>query len=109
MVTRLLGVARDITENVELEQRLAAEALHDPLTGLPNRRLLTDRLGTALHRNAGPVPVLYCDLDGFKTVNDAAGHAVGDAVLCATADRLTAVLRPLDTVARVGGDEFVAF
>lgn len=107
-VTRLLGVARDITENVELEQRLAAEALHDPLTGLPNRRLLTDRLGTALHRNAGPVPVLYCDLDGFKTVNDAAGHAVGDAVLCATADRLTAVLRPLDTVARVGGDEFVA-
>lgn len=107
-VTRLLGVTRDITENVELEQRLAAEALHDPLTGLPNRRLLTDRLGTALQRSTVPVPVLYCDLDGFKTVNDAAGHAVGDAVLCATARRLASVLRPLDTVARVGGDEFVA-
>ncbi|MBW0115913.1 diguanylate cyclase domain-containing protein [Pseudonocardia abyssalis] len=110
-VTRLLGVVRDITENVELEERLAAEALHDPLTGLPNRRLLTDRLATALHRTArttGLVPVLYCDLDGFKVVNDTAGHAVGDAVLCATATRLTTVLRPQDTVARVGGDEFVA-
>ncbi|MHA6783902.1 diguanylate cyclase domain-containing protein [Pseudonocardia saturnea] len=110
-VTQLLGVARDITENVALEERLAAAALHDPLTGLPNRRLLHDRLQTALHRAArtgGPVPVLYCDLDEFKSVNDTAGHAVGDAVLCATAGRLTAVLRPQDTVARVGGDEFVA-
>ncbi|GAA3229815.1 hypothetical protein GCM10017691_22160 [Pseudonocardia petroleophila] len=110
-VTRLLGVVRDITENVELEERLAAQALHDPLTGLPNRRLLTDRLATALHRTSrsgDPVPVLYCDLDGFKIVNDTAGHAVGDAVLCATAARLTEVLRPQDTVARVGGDEFVA-
>ncbi|MDN5933974.1 MAG: sensor domain-containing diguanylate cyclase, partial [Pseudonocardia sp.] len=110
-VTQLLGVARDITENVALEERLAAAALHDQLTGLPNRRLLHDRLQTALHRAARtgvPVPVLYCDLDEFKTVNDTAGHAVGDVVLCVTAARLTAVLRPQDTVARVGGDEFVA-
>jgi diguanylate cyclase (GGDEF)-like protein/PAS domain S-box-containing protein len=110
-VTQLLGVARDITENVELEERLATAALHDPLTGLPNRRLLHDRLETALHRVArsgGPVPVLFCDLDDFKNVNDSAGHAVGDAVLRVTAERLRAVLRPQDTVARVGGDEFVA-
>ncbi|QJY49558.1 GGDEF domain-containing protein [Pseudonocardia broussonetiae] len=110
-VTALLGVARDITENVELEERLAAAALHDPLTGLPNRRLLADRLETALHRasrTGSEVPVLFCDLDGFKVVNDTAGHAVGDALLQATAARLKKVLRPQDTVARVGGDEFVA-
>lgn len=110
-VTQLLGVTRDITENVELEERLAAAALHDPLTGLPNRRLLHDRMETALHRTArtgDPVPVLYCDLDSFKSVNDTAGHAVGDAVLCVMADRFKAVLQPQDTIARVGGDEFVA-
>ncbi|WP_300018661.1 diguanylate cyclase [Pseudonocardia sp.] len=109
-VTQLLGVARDVTENVALEERLAAAALHDPLTGLPNRRLLTDRLAIALHRSArghSPVAVLFCDLDGFKHVNDTAGHVAGDAVLRATAKRLRAVLRPQDTVARVGGDEFV--
>jgi diguanylate cyclase (GGDEF)-like protein/PAS domain S-box-containing protein len=107
-VTQLLGVARDVTENVALEERLAAAALHDPLTGLPNRRLLTDRLGIALRRSArAPVPVLFCDLDGFKHVNDTAGHAAGDVVLRTTATRLLGVLRPQDTVARVGGDEFV--
>lgn len=109
-VTQLLGVARDVTENVELEEQLASAALHDPLTGLPNRRLLTDRLDIALRRSArghAPVPVLFCDLDGFKHVNDTAGHAAGDVVLRATATRLLSVLRPQDTVARVGGDEFV--
>lgn len=108
LVRQLLGVARDITETVEVERRLADAALHDPLTGLPNRRLLTDRLDAALKEVPadGQVVVLFCDLDGFKHVNDAAGHAAGDAVLTATASRLRAVLRPADTVARVGGDEF---
>lgn len=110
-VTQLLGVSRDVTDTVSMEERLADAALHDPLTTLPNRRLLTDRLDTALRRTArtgGVVPVLFCDLDGFKRVNDTAGHAAGDEVLRLTAERLRGVLRPGDTAARVGGDEFVA-
>jgi diguanylate cyclase (GGDEF)-like protein/PAS domain S-box-containing protein len=110
VVTQLLGVARDITDVVEVEQRLEAAALHDALTGLPNRTLLADRLGSALSRagrTGQEVPVLFCDLDGFKRVNDTAGHAAGDAVLAITAQRLQSQLRQVDTVARVGGDEFV--
>ncbi len=109
-VSQLLAVARDITDTVELEQQLLQAALHDPLTGLPNRRLLADRLDAAIKRTArsgGQVAVLFCDLDGFKQVNDTGGHAAGDAVLTVTATRLQALLRPPDTVARVGGDEFV--
>jgi diguanylate cyclase (GGDEF)-like protein/PAS domain S-box-containing protein len=108
-VRQLLGVARDITEIVEVEQQLTEAALHDPLTGLPNRRLLSDRLESALRRATtdAAVVVLFCDLDGFKQVNDSGGHAAGDAVLTATAARLRNLLRPQDTVARVGGDEFV--
>jgi len=109
-VRQLLGIARDISETVEVEQRLTDVALHDPLTGLPNRRLLADRLGSALTgatRSGEQIAVLFCDLDGFKHVNDTAGHAAGDVVLTTTASRLQAVLRPEDTVARVGGDEFV--
>ncbi len=109
-VREILGVIRDVTEVVEAEQRLTHTALHDPLTGLPNRALLMDRLAAALAR-AGQtkrdVAILFCDLDGFKRVNDTAGHAAGDAVLLETAARLTGVLRDYDTVARVGGDEFV--
>ncbi len=108
-VVELLGVARDVTDNVEFEERLAAAALHDPLTGLPNRALLVARLDAALRRTPDArVAVLFCDLDGFKRVNDTAGHAAGDAVLRVTARRLRGVLGPDDTVARVGGDEFVA-
>ncbi len=109
-VVRALGMTRDIQESVELTERLEAAAVLDDLTGLPNRRLLTDRLEGALSRQARsrrPVLVLYGDLDGFKRVNDTGGHGAGDAVLRATALRISALLRPEDTVARIGGDEFV--
>jgi PAS domain S-box-containing protein len=109
-VVEVLGVARDITDVMEAEERLTRAALHDNLTGLPNRALLVDRLEAALARSGRDgreVAVLYCDLDGFKRVNDTAGHAAGDAVLLEIANRLNSVLRDHDTVARVGGDEFV--
>jgi PAS domain S-box-containing protein len=109
-VLEVLGVVRDVTDVIEAEERLAYTALHDPLTGLPNRALLMDRLDAALARadqNQRDVAILFCDLDGFKRVNDAAGHAAGDIVLIETASRLKAVLREHDTVARIGGDEFV--
>jgi len=89
---------------------LTHAALHDDLTGLPNRALLVDRLDAALTRSGHDqreVAVLFCDLDGFKFVNDTSGHAAGDQVLREIGHRLTAVLRDGDTVARVGGDEFV--
>jgi diguanylate cyclase (GGDEF)-like protein/PAS domain S-box-containing protein len=109
-VLEVLGVLRDITDIMEAEDRLTRAALHDDLTGLPNRALLVDRLEAALTRSARDgreVGVLYCDLDGFKRVNDTAGHAAGDTVLLEVARRLNSVLRDDDTVARVGGDEFV--
>jgi len=109
-VTEVLSVVRDVTEVVAAEDGLKHAALHDPLTGLPNRTLLADRLAGALaraQRSRRDVAVLFCDLDGFKRVNDVAGHAVGDAVLSHTARRLKEVLREQDTVARAGGDEFV--
>jgi diguanylate cyclase (GGDEF)-like protein/PAS domain S-box-containing protein len=111
-VVEVLGVVRDVTELVEAEARLAHAALHDRLTGLPNRALLLDRLEAALARSAreeddGVVSLLFCDLDGFKRVNDLAGHAVGDAVLVEAAHRLQSVVREGETVARLGGDEFV--
>ncbi len=109
-VIQMLGVARDVTDIVEMEDRLREAALHDPLTGLPNRTLLGDRLTNALarcRRTSCEVAVLFCDLDGFKQVNDTGGHAAGDHVLRVTADRLREMLRTQDTVARLGGDEFV--
>jgi diguanylate cyclase (GGDEF)-like protein/PAS domain S-box-containing protein len=109
-VREVLSVLRDVTDLVQAEDRLTYAALHDDLTGLPNRVLLVERLETALVRSgtdACEVAVLFCDLDGFKNVNDTAGHAAGDAVLLEVARRLTHVLRDNDTVARVGGDEFV--
>jgi diguanylate cyclase (GGDEF)-like protein/PAS domain S-box-containing protein len=109
-VVEILGVLRDITDVVLAEEQLSHGALHDPLTGLPNRALLLDRLEAALARSAREhrdIAILFCDLDGFKQVNDSAGHAAGDAVLVQAAARLGGVLRPGDTVARVGGDEFV--
>lgn len=104
------AIARDITDRRRLEQELTLQATHDTLTGLPNRTLLADRLSHALAGAAergGPVAVLFCDLDQFKTVNDASGHLVGDELLVEVARRLRAVIRPSDTVARFGGDEFV--
>ena len=93
------------------EQRMRHEALHDPLTGLANRTLLRDRLEHAIaraERERGATAVLFIDLDNFKAVNDSHGHAAGDAVLVESARRLHAAVRPGDTVARIGGDEFVA-
>lgn len=110
VVTQLVGALHDITDAMGLQSRLEHDALHDSLTGLPNRALLMDRLNVALARSRGErreVAVLFCDLDSFKRVNDTAGHADGDVVLQETARRLQGVLRDGDTVARVGGDEFV--
>ena len=106
--TRVLGTLQDITDQKEAEDALAHQALHDTLTGLPNRALLLDRLERALgYRNGRAVAVAFMDLDRFKWVNDSLSHAAGDELLVAVAARLSAVLRPSDTLARLGGDEFV--
>jgi diguanylate cyclase (GGDEF)-like protein len=96
-------------ERKRAEGKLAYQALHDPLTGLPNRALFLDRLGVALdrsRRSGGSIAVLFLDVDNFKRVNDSLGHAAGDRLLAALADRMRTMLRPMDTVARFGGDEF---
>lgn len=109
---RLSGLAAHAAaalRNAGLLDELSHRSLHDPLTGLPNRTLLRDRLSHALahaRRTTGLVGVLVIDLDDFKQVNDTHGHACGDSVIIAQARRLRAVLRPGDTVARMGGDEF---
>jgi diguanylate cyclase (GGDEF)-like protein/PAS domain S-box-containing protein len=98
--------AKDVTDRVWLER----QALHDPLTRLPNRLLLLDRARQALarmHRAGGVVALLFVDLDRFKAVNDNLGHDVGDRLLVDVAARLAALMRDSDTVARLGGDEFV--
>lgn len=99
----------DITGRKRAEIKLAHQALHDPLTGLPNRTLFLDRLSVGLarmERSQAAVAVLFLDLDKFKVVNDSLGHDVGDQLLVAVANRLRAGLRPGDTAARYGGDEF---
>ena len=109
--TRMVGTVHDVTERRTLEDRLRHQAFHDDLTGLPNRSLFVDRLEQALRRTRRRrrrrVAVLFMDLDGFKVVNDSLGHEAGDRLLVAVADRLRGCLRPEDTLARFGGDEFV--
>ena len=108
-ITHWLAGQRDITKRKSLEESLRYQALHDPLTGLPNRLLFMDRLEHALSlasRQTRLIMVLFVDLDDFKVVNDSLGHEAGDTLLVAVAKRLEACLRPEDTVARFGGDEF---
>jgi diguanylate cyclase (GGDEF)-like protein/PAS domain S-box-containing protein len=106
-VATILGTA---LARLRSEERMRHEALHDPLTGLANRTLLRDRLEHALartERESAATGVLFVDLDDFKRINDRFGHAAGDAVLTEVAARLRGAVRPADTVARYGGDEFV--
>jgi diguanylate cyclase (GGDEF)-like protein/PAS domain S-box-containing protein len=109
-VERMVGTTQDVTEQRAAEQRLAHQALHDPLTDLPNRALFLDRLQHALtrsRRSGSNVAVCFCDVDDFKDVNDSLGHESGDELLVALPPRLREALRAGDTVARFGGDEFV--
>jgi diguanylate cyclase (GGDEF)-like protein/PAS domain S-box-containing protein len=108
--TGWIATVDDITDRRRAESQLAHQATHDPLTKLPNRLLLEDRLRQAcarLRRDTSSVSVLFIDLDGFKSINDTRGHRAGDEVLVATARRLRNVVRDVDTVARFAGDEFV--
>jgi diguanylate cyclase (GGDEF)-like protein len=100
--------SRDVTETVQAHERLSYEATHDVLTGLANRALFAERLAASI-TPAGPghrISIVLIDLDDFKTVNDTLGHAVGDGLLVAVAERMRAGIRPTDTIARLGGDEF---
>lgn len=106
----VLATVRDITALKSAQQELAHQAVHDSLTGLPNRVLLVDRLSHAisrLDRQPGSIAVLFIDLDRFKEVNDSFGHAVGDSLLVEAARRIQTASRRSDTLARLGGDEFV--
>jgi diguanylate cyclase (GGDEF)-like protein/PAS domain S-box-containing protein len=105
-----MGIAVDVSERKAAEERLAFLAHHDALTGVPNRLLLMDRLVQSIahaNRRNRYTAVLFVDVDHFKHVNDTFGHAVGDELLKAIAQRLCAAVRPGDTVARLGGDEFI--
>jgi diguanylate cyclase (GGDEF)-like protein/PAS domain S-box-containing protein len=108
--THWVAVERDITERKKSQDDIHRLAFFDVLTGLPNRRLLMDRIDKLLassERAATCSAVMFIDLDRFKTINDARGHAIGDALLCNAAARLSQLMRKADTVARIGGDEFV--
>jgi diguanylate cyclase (GGDEF)-like protein/PAS domain S-box-containing protein len=109
-VIGLVGITREISETRETELALQHLATHDALTDLPNRFLLVDRLGQLLaraQRTSTTFAVLFMDIDRFKEVNDSRGHDVGDLLLSAFAQRLAKSVRKSDTVARIGGDEFV--
>jgi diguanylate cyclase (GGDEF)-like protein/PAS domain S-box-containing protein len=106
----IYSIIHDITDRKKAEAELEHIAYYDPLTGLPNRRLKSDRLRQAIansKRSGSSVGVCYLDLDGFKPINDRFGHATGDKILIKIAQRLQSTLREQDTISRVGGDEFV--
>jgi diguanylate cyclase (GGDEF)-like protein len=106
-VAHVLGAA---IERWRAEESIRHNALHDPLTGLPNRTLFLNRLAHVFAKRdltASSAAVMFLDIDNFKLINDSLGHETGDRLLRAVAPRLSAVLRPTDTVARFGGDEFV--
>lgn len=107
---RAIGTHTDITERKQMEEFIRQQALYDPLTKLPNRRLLVDRLGLAMStskRTGSHGALLFLDLDNFKPLNDTHGHEAGDLLLIEVANRIRRCLRETDTVARLGGDEFV--
>src|SRR5205085_3268130 len=110
--TNVAGVVlntRDVSERKALEDELRARAWHDALTGLANRALFSDRVEHALARSGrreASIAVLFLDIDDFKMVNDTRGHSAGDRLLTIVAERLLSCVRPGDTVARFGGDEF---
>lgn len=109
-VSHFLAIKEDISERKQIERQVQELAYYDPLTGLPNRALLHERLGFALRmagRRHEPIALMFMDLDHFKHVNDALGHGVGDGLLIEVGNRLKGLLREVDTVARMGGDEFV--
>jgi diguanylate cyclase (GGDEF)-like protein/PAS domain S-box-containing protein len=106
----IVGIQMDITEQKEAQQKLAFMATHDDLTGLPNRTLFMDRLKLALartQRSGKQLAVLFLDLDKFKDVNDTLGHSIGDRLIKMVAEQLSLCLRKSDTIARMGGDEFM--
>lgn len=108
--TGFRGVMRDITEHKKNEEIIAFMAFHDPLTGLPNRRLFDDRISVALEyvkRNKKKLAVLLSDLDKFKEINDTLGHQMGDKLLKEVSIRINELVRKSDTLARMGGDEFM--
>jgi diguanylate cyclase (GGDEF)-like protein len=110
VLSTLTRQAAQVLQRIRLQQELEYRALHDPLTGLPNRSALRSRLDLLLAsgvRRGRSVALLFIDLDGFKAINDSLGHLVGDEVLRTVSDRFVARVRAEDTVGRVGGDEFV--
>jgi diguanylate cyclase (GGDEF)-like protein len=109
-ITHFVATLTDITQRKATEEEIKRLAFYDPLTQLPNRRLLTDRLEQALiscTRTKQHGALMFLDLDKFKTLNDTLGHAMGDLLLQSVSERLTQAVRECDTVARLGGDEFV--
>lgn len=110
-VIQLQTTSRDVTERIQVQTKLKYDALHDSLTGLPNRHLLIERLELAIHRSKRfenyHFAVLFLDLDRFKVINDSLGHLAGDKLLIAIAHKLKVTFREVDLVARLGGDEFV--